>query len=228
MPNDLPVGGPRRRWFSHPILLTGTAVLAVAAGAGIALAATSGPSSTALSADGSLSASNPSAAPQAPPAGCARVTTARRTGLLCRRHGLGGFGLHGALHGTLVLPKRGGGTVTAEIQNGKVTSVSQSSITLKSTDGFTKTYTVTASTIVDAQRDGIGSVKAGDQVWVVATVSGGSVTAVRVLDISQLRPGLSNIPRVSHQPAGSTSGSAAADMWPSNWAATFSGGSASG
>jgi hypothetical protein len=227
MPNDLPAGGPHRRWFSHPILLSGTAVLAVAAGAGIALAATSAPSSSALSGLGALSASNSSPAPPAPPARCARVVTPRRSGALCLRHRLGGFGLGGALHGTLVLPKRGGGTVTAEIQNGKVTSVSQSSITLKSTDGFTKTYTVTTSTIVDAQRDGIGSVKVGDQVWVAATVSGGTVTAVRVLDISQLRPGLSNIPRVSHQSADPSSGNAAG-MWPSDWAATFSGGSAGG
>ncbi|HLX46862.1 MAG TPA: hypothetical protein VKS82_00860 [Streptosporangiaceae bacterium] len=126
-----------------------------------------------------------------------------------------------------MLPKQGGGTVTAEIQNGKVASVSQSSITLKSTDGFTKTYTVTASTIVDAQRDGIGSVKVGDQVWVAATVSGGTVTAVRVLDISQLRPGLGNIPRVSYQPA-DPAASNATGMWPSDWAATFSGGPAGG
>lgn len=224
MPNDLPAGGPHRRWFSYPILLTGTAVLAVAAGAGIALAATSTPSS---SVPGSLSASTSSPAPQAPPAGCVRVTTPRRSGTLCRRHRLGRFGLGGTLHGTLVLPKQGGGTVTAEIQNGKVTSVSQSSITLKSTDGFTKTYTVTASTIVDAQREGIGSVKVGDQVWVAATVSGGTVTAVRVLDISQLRSGLSNIPRVSYQPA-DPAASNAAGPWPIDWAATFSGGSAGG
>lgn len=227
MPNDVPVGVPRRRWFSRPILLTGTAVLAVAAGGGIALAATSGPSSPALSAPGSLSASTSSPAPQVPPAGCVRVTTPRRTGVLCRTHGFGRFGLGGPLHGTLVLPKQGGGTLTAEIQNGKVVSVSQSSITLKSTDGFTKTYTVTASTNVDAQRDGIGSVKVGDQVWVAATVSGGTVTAGRVLDISQLRPGLGNIPRVSYQPAGPAA-SNMAGTWSSDWAATFSGGPAGG
>lgn len=227
MPDDLPADGPRRRWLSHPILLTGTAVLAVAAGAGIALAVTSAPSSPGRLTPGSLNASTSSPAPQAPPAGCVRVTTPRRAGVLCRRHGSRRFRLGGTLHGTLVLPKQGGGTVTAEIQNGKVTSVSQTSITLKSADGFTKAYTVTASTNVDAQRDGIGSVKVGDQVWVAATVSGGRVTAVRVLDISQLRPGLGNIPRVSYRPAGSAA-SDAAGMWPSDWAATFSGGSAGG
>jgi hypothetical protein len=232
MPEDLPAGGSHRRWFSHPILLTGTAVLAVAAGAGITLAATSASSSTAVPLPRSLSASNSSPTPQTPSPVCARVVTPRRSGILCRGHwpggpGFGRFGFGGTLHGTLVLPKPGGGTVTAEIQNGKVASVSQSSITLKSTDGFTKAYTVTASTIVVAQRDGIGSVKVGDQVWVAATVSGGTVTAVRVSDISQLRPGLSNIPRVSYLPADPPSGNSAG-MWPSNWAATFSGGSAGG
>jgi hypothetical protein len=217
--NDVPAGGPRRRWFSHPLLLTGTAVLAVAAGSGIALAATSGPSSSVLASASSPSAATSSPAPAARGKACVRVATPRRVGELCRRQ----LGLHGALHGTLVLPKRGGGTVTVEIQNGKVASVSQSSITLKSTDGFTKTYIVTASTIVDAQRDGISSVKTGDQVWLAATVSGGSVTAVRVRDISQLRssrPGLVN-PRLSYQPASSAASNAA-----SGWAASFSGGSA--
>lgn len=193
MRDDMPDGGARRRqWFRRPLLLAGTAAIALAAGAGIAIAATSGPSS-ALSAAGSLSAaaSSPSA-PSAQPAlpGCARVVTPARTGVLCRRPGLGG-----ALHGTLIVPKPGGGTMTIEIQNGKVTAVSQSSITLKSTDGFAKTYAVTASTIVSARRDGIGSVKAGDQVWVTATASGGTVTAISVSDLSQLQSGSMFFPR---------------------------------
>jgi len=189
MPKDLSAGGPRRRWLGRPFLLTGTALVAVVAGAGIAFAATSGPSyssSSAAGSAGSLSATS-SAAPQTPRTRCVRVVTPRRAGALCRRSGLSR-----ALHGTLVLPRSGGGTVTVEIQNGKVTSVSQSSITLKSTDDFVRTYAVTASTIVAAQRDGIGSVKVGDQVWVTATASGGTVTAIRVRDLSQLRAGLSS------------------------------------
>jgi hypothetical protein len=47
-------------------------------------------------------------------------------------------GWSGALHGTVVLPRSGGETLTVEIQNGRVTAVSQSSITLKSNDGFTQ------------------------------------------------------------------------------------------
>jgi hypothetical protein len=221
MPNDAPDGGRHRRWFSRPLLLAGTAVVAVAAGAGIAIAATTGPSAS-LSAPGSLSAatSPSSSALQTPLGGCRRVVTPLRAGILCWRSGLAGV-----LHGTLVLPKAGGGTVTVEIQNGKVASVSQSSITLKSTDGFTETYAVTASTIVDAQRDGIGSVKVGDQVWVIATASGGTVTAIRVRDLSQLQAGgLRHLLDPQSQPAAGGSGA----NGPSGSTASFFGGSAGG
>jgi hypothetical protein len=115
----------------------------------------------------------------------------RRVGVPCRRAG--------ALHGTMVLPKPGGGTVTVEIQNGRVTAVSRSSITLKSDDGFTRTYAVTSSTIVAARRDGIGSVQVGDQAWVTATASGGTVTAIRVGDLSQLRFGPGDRPGPASQ-----------------------------
>jgi hypothetical protein len=190
--NDLPA----RRWLDRSGLLTVTALVAVGAGAGLALAATSGPSSPRTA--GSLSAaSSPGAASSSPAAtsspaqnaprtarpGCTRIVTRTREGMLCRRPG----GLRNVLHGSFVVPRVSGGTVTVDIQNGKVTSVSQSSITLKSSDGFTQTYAVTASTTVDAQRNGIGSVKVGDQVWVTATTSGGTVTATRVRDLTQLQ-----------------------------------------
>lgn len=185
MPDDSPAGGRHRGWLSRPVLLAGTAVAAVAAGAGIAIAATSGPSA-ALPAARPLSAASTSPAPSpARPAwrpGCRRVVTPRRVGVLCAHAGFGAV-----LHGTFVLPKPGGGTVTVEIQRGDVTTVSSTAITLKSTDGFTRTYAVSASTIVDAQRDGIGSVKPGDQVWLAATASGGTVTAIRVMDLTRLR-----------------------------------------
>lgn len=86
-------------------------------------------------------------------------------------------------------PRRrpGGGTVTVEIQDGSVTAVSRTSITLKSSDGFTRAYAVPASTIVVAQRNGIGSVKVGGQAQVVATASGGTVTTLRVRDLTQLK-----------------------------------------
>lgn len=97
------------------------------------------------------------------------------------------FGAFGAIHGEFVVPKSGGGYQTVDAQRGTVTSVSRTSITLKSADGFIKTYTVTSSTIVDARRDGIGSVKAGDQAAVAATVSGGTATATDITDLTSLR-----------------------------------------
>ena len=183
---DPPVLRPRRRWFDRSGLLIVTALVAVGAGAGLALAAISGsaPARTA----GSLSAAtSPSAAStpaqRAPRLGCARIVTRTREGVLCRRPGA----LRNVLHGSYVVPRASGGTATVDIQNGKVTTVSQSSITLKSSDGFTQTYAVTGSTTVGAQRDGIGSVKVGDQAWVTATASGGTVTATRVIDLTQIK-----------------------------------------
>jgi hypothetical protein len=189
--DDPPVLPPRRRWFDRSGLLIVTALVAVGAGAGLALAATSGsaPARTAgsLSAATSPAAASPAAAStpaqRAPRPGCARIVTRTREGVLCRRP----RALRNALHGSYVVPRASGGTVTVDIQNGKVTSVSQSSITLKSSDGFTQTYAVTGSTTVDAQRDGISSVKVGDQAWVTATASGGTVTATRVIDLTQIK-----------------------------------------
>ncbi len=71
----------------------------------------------------------------------------------------------------------------------KVTAVSSTSVTLRSADGYSRTYQVTSSTMVNAQRDGIGSIKDGNQVIVAATVSGSTATAVRVVDATLLQRG---------------------------------------
>jgi hypothetical protein len=84
------------------------------------------------------------------------------------------------------VPKSGGGYQTIDTQRGSVTAVSDTSITVKSADGFTKAYQVTSSTNVDAERNGIGSVKTGHQVAVTATASGSTATAVSILDFSLL------------------------------------------
>jgi hypothetical protein len=58
---------------------------------------------------------------------------------------------------------------------------------VKSADGFTHSYAITGSTGVDAQRDGIGSVKVGDQAFVVAAVSGRTATAAKIIDTTELK-----------------------------------------
>jgi hypothetical protein len=94
----------------------------------------------------------------------------------------GEFGLGGALHGEFVVPKDGGGYQTVATQRGKVTAVSKDSLTVKSDDGYSRTYTLTADTMVNAARDGIDNVKTGNTVNVSAVVTDGKATAVRVND----------------------------------------------
>lgn len=101
-----------------------------------------------------------------------------------------GYGLgHRVLpvHGQIVMAKPGGGYQTVNFQLGSVTKVSASSVAVKSSDGYTQTYSVTGSTVVAALRDGIGSVRAGDQVVVIATVSGGTATASGIIDRTLLQ-----------------------------------------
>jgi hypothetical protein len=145
-------------------------------GAGISFAASSGSSSS--------STTTPSTTPAKPGHG----PRAFRPGL----PGFGGFGLFGGLgpvvHGTATVRTRSGGYQTIAFQVGSVTAVSSTSITVKSTDGVSQTYAVTATTIVNAQRDGIGSVASGDQVRVIATQPGpNNGTATNITDVSKLK-----------------------------------------
>jgi hypothetical protein len=102
-------------------------------------------------------------------------------------HGMGGpggpgmMGPRGALHGELVVPQRDGtGTQTVVVQSGTVTAVSATSLSVKSSDGYTATYVITSSTRVAARSGGITSLKKGDEVHVAATKSGSTSTALMV------------------------------------------------
>ncbi|MDX6391679.1 MAG: hypothetical protein QOJ73_2742 [Streptosporangiaceae bacterium] len=181
----IPASRPGRSRFGSPLILAAVTVTALAAGAGVAALATGGSPSLASS-SGQLAAT-PSPSPSPSQSGYGTPGPGHRF--------FGGFGggfgagVAGALHGQFVVPRSGGGYQTEDTQRGSVTAVSTSSITVKSADGFTKTYQVTSSTVVDARRDGIGSVKNGHQVSVLATVSGGHATATNIQDLSLLRAG---------------------------------------
>jgi hypothetical protein len=109
--------------------------------------------------------------------------------------GLGGFGRFGGLgqvvHGQATVRTPKGTYQTIDFQVGTVKDVSSTSISVNSPDGSSgwnpHNYVVTANTIVNAQRDGISTVKAGDQVWVIATESGGTSTATNITDLTQLK-----------------------------------------
>ena len=121
------------------------------------------------------------AAPPGPPPGEPRWHGGHGRGF----GGPGGPGLRGAVHGEFVVPD-GTGWRTVAVQRGEVTAVSSTALTVKSKDGYTKTYVLTPKTLVNAGRDGIATVKKGEQVAVAATVKNGTATADHVRDLTLL------------------------------------------
>jgi len=109
----------------------------------------------------------------------------------------GGYGMGGGR--TLM----GGGFGTAthgEFQVGEVTDVNASSISVKSTDGYTKTYTIDAKTVIgpstpDGQKADLSSIANGDTVTVVAE-SGSTASSIseRPAGMTQGRPGQNGQP----------------------------------
>ncbi|MGC4938892.1 hypothetical protein [Kribbella sp. DT2] len=149
---------------------TVAAVVVTTAAGGVAWATTSADPSPA-----------PSASPSAPatPADPAKPGPGGPGGP--GRHGELGLGM-GALHGEFVVEKEGGGYQTVSTQRGEVTAVSKDKLTVKSTDGYSREYTLTEDTLVNAARDGIDDVKTGNQVTVSAVVANNVATATTVND----------------------------------------------
>jgi len=69
--------------------------------------------------------------------------------------GFGGSGMLGGdvLHGDIVVKKAdGSGTETLLVQHGAITAKGSNTVTIKSSDGFTLTWTVTSTTIIPGPR----------------------------------------------------------------------------
>jgi hypothetical protein len=182
---------PARVRPGRPGIVAAVAVTGLISGAGVALAATSSsPSARGTASTVGTAVATPSPSPS--PSRC-QITLPWRglppPGRISAVPGPPvpfGFGPPGAIHGQFVASKPGGGYQTIDTQRGTVTAVSTSSITVKSSDGYAKTYQVTSSTNVDAQRAGIGSVKTGQTVSVLATANGSSATATQIVDFAAL------------------------------------------
>jgi hypothetical protein len=157
-------------------LAGGIAVGLALGGAGLAYAASSGSSSTSgPSASGTSSTTAPANGnkPEHPLKG--------------RHLGFGALGVGGSVvHGTVTVHS-GSGYKTVDVQSGQVTNVDSSSITVKSSDGYTHTYAVISSTIVNSQAGGISSVAQNDQVYVMATPQNGTDTAANIIDTSKIQ-----------------------------------------
>jgi hypothetical protein len=83
-----------------------------------------------------------------------------------------------------VVKKADGSFQTIAVQRGDVTAVSATSITVKSLDGYVATYVVNSTTRINGKNGKITDVKTGNQVGVEASVSGGTSTAVRIVDLT--------------------------------------------
>jgi hypothetical protein len=89
----------------------------------------------------------------------------------------GGAGqLMDALHGEYVVSDGSGNYTTELLQNGDVTAVSDSSVTVKSDDGYTHTYTIDSDTVVGNGSTDLSTIATGDEVTVIATESGDTAT----------------------------------------------------
>ncbi len=110
--------------------------------------------------------------------------------------GPGGFGGPGGgimgpvVHGQYTV-KGPNGYETLDERTGTVSAVTDTSgstwsLSVKSADGTSGTFTVNSSTSVNGGESGIASVKTGDTVNVTGTVSGGTSTATQITDVTTL------------------------------------------
>jgi hypothetical protein len=146
--------------WARPALVAAVVVALAGGGTAVALADTSTPTPTPA----------PSTAPQAPHQGAHAAHKARRA--LAAR----------AEHGEVVLHTKTGDR-TVDVQRGVVTASSPTSVTVRSTDGFTATYGFTPTSKVRKQKakSQPSAVAVNDQVGVVATRTpqGLTVTGLR-------------------------------------------------
>lgn len=102
-------------------------------------------------------------------------------------HGHRGGGMMGGfdgkvLHGDATVENSDGTTSVMRVIRGEVTAVSDTSITVKASDGFTQTYAINADTDVHVGRDDAGAadIQVGYQAMVAGTVSGDAATATKI------------------------------------------------
>lgn len=157
--------------MKKPVVLLATAVgaLALAAAIGVGVA-TAGPTAAATPTAAPSASSTPQAGPT--PAGEPSAGTTKKHRDLTRR----------ALHGEVTLG--GAKHRVVDFQRGTVSAVSDSSVTVRSADGFVGTYVVGPKTKVRVATThaAIGDIATGDRVRVVAVKTGKTLTATRLVE----------------------------------------------
>ena len=167
--------GSRGKRLRSGLVAAGAAFGMTLAGFGLAAAQTETPTTEAPTTE---------APAQTPPADQA-PSADQGPGRVHRRGGHHGKGM--GIHGEFTTRAPGGGYQRVATQFGEVTQVSSASLTVRSEDGFSRTYAVNDSTLVNAGNDGIADVRQGDQVHVTAIVADGNARAVDVRDVTQIK-----------------------------------------
>lgn len=147
------------------LLIGGVATVAVVGGATAAGLAYANPT-------------DPTPTPGASPSGQPQDKPEKRAG--------GGRLLGRALHGEATVkggPRTGGETRVIVFQRGTVTTISSTSVELKSEDGYAATYAIAGEVRVRTGREPgeLGDVKAGQKVRLLATKDGATLTAKRII-----------------------------------------------
>jgi hypothetical protein len=95
------------------------------------------------------------------------------------RHRFGGGMVDRLLHGEVVLKGKDGKPVTVAVQTGEVTGVTADSVTVKSEDGYSRTWTLNGDTVYRSLRDKASKsdVKVGTTVRLAGPVTNGQATA---------------------------------------------------
>ncbi len=91
------------------------------------------------------------------------------------------FGLGAPLHGEMVVAQvTGTGTKTIVTQSGTVTAAGASSVTVKSTDGFQRSYVLSPKTVTGPPDAAKIAVKVGDKIMIAGLKEGETLTAIRL------------------------------------------------
>ena len=156
------------------IIVAGASTVALAGGIGAGLAYADTPSDEPSASPTTSTTSNPADTPTAKPDGKPDQNAARRG--IVRRHLFAR-----ALHGEVTLAGKEHRVIV--FQRGEVRQVSGTSVTVKSNDGFTKTYALTDNTKVRENREEakVSDIGTSDRVLVVAEKDDSTLNARRVI-----------------------------------------------
>lgn len=160
--------------------------------AGATAAVIIGADTAALAESGSTSSGTPSSSSTSSSSSSSSNSAGKDLKLrrFAKKHpGIAALLSHHAVHGQIVTTDSKGNYVTHDGILGTVTAVSPTSISIKSGDNFTQTYTINSTTHVRVRTDGkdssISEVHVGAKVGVVGVLASGSTTPVATYVVAQ-------------------------------------------